>query len=146
MRVNNSRILWIKNEKFSGHRFYMNMNMQRDFQICISVPLKAHPYQQCWCRFSIRRILQGSKFCQQYNFPLILKLNLSNFSTKVCLIFLDSTLGVFYARKTNSYLTNLIFNFYLISTVETILKISGFSYELMPVETEYCKNFNFFIS
>ena len=39
-RVNNSRILRIKNAKFSGYCFYMNTNLYCDFQICISVPLK----------------------------------------------------------------------------------------------------------
>ena len=39
LRVNNSRILMIKNAKFSGYYFYMNQNISRDFQICISVPL-----------------------------------------------------------------------------------------------------------
>ena len=39
LRVNNSRILRIKNVKFSGSSFYMNTNIQGDFQICISVPL-----------------------------------------------------------------------------------------------------------
>ena len=46
LRVNNSRILTIKNAKFSGYYFYMNLNIQGDFQICISVPLKGtviHP-------------------------------------------------------------------------------------------------------
>ena len=38
LRVNNSRILKIKNAKFSGHYFYMNLNIYGDFQICISVP------------------------------------------------------------------------------------------------------------
>ena len=32
------RILRIKNAKFSGYCFYMNTNIKRDFQICISVP------------------------------------------------------------------------------------------------------------
>ena len=36
-QANNSRILRIKNAKFSGHCFYMNTNMKEDFQICISV-------------------------------------------------------------------------------------------------------------
>ena len=36
---NNSRILLIKNAKFSRFCFYMNTKIQRDFQICISVPL-----------------------------------------------------------------------------------------------------------
>ena len=37
--VNNSRILRIQNEKFSGYHFYMNTTKYRDFQICISVTL-----------------------------------------------------------------------------------------------------------
>ena len=37
--ANNSRILRIKNGKCSGYCFYMNTNIYRDFQICISVPL-----------------------------------------------------------------------------------------------------------
>ena len=40
----NSRILRIKNAKFSGYCFYINTNMELDFQICISVPLRwRHP-------------------------------------------------------------------------------------------------------
>ena len=38
-RASNSRILKIKNAKYSGYCFYMNTNIYRDFQICISVPL-----------------------------------------------------------------------------------------------------------
>ena len=38
-RANNSRIVRIKNAKFSGYCFYMNKNIHGDFQICISVPL-----------------------------------------------------------------------------------------------------------
>ena len=36
---NNPRICWIKNAKFSVDCFYMNTNIQGEFQICISVPL-----------------------------------------------------------------------------------------------------------
>ena len=39
LRVNYSRILTIKNAKFPGYHFYINLNIQADFQICISVPL-----------------------------------------------------------------------------------------------------------
>ena len=39
LRVNNSRILSFKNAKFSGYHFYRNLNIQTNFQICISVPL-----------------------------------------------------------------------------------------------------------
>ena len=38
--ANNSRILSIQNAKFSGHHFSINANIWRDFQICISVPLR----------------------------------------------------------------------------------------------------------
>ena len=40
-RENNWRILRSENAKFSGYCFYMNTNIQGDFQICISVPLIA---------------------------------------------------------------------------------------------------------
>ena len=39
LRVYNSRIPRIKNAKFSGYYFYMNTNIQEDFQICTNVPL-----------------------------------------------------------------------------------------------------------
>ena len=39
-RANDSRILRIKNAKFSGYCLYMDTNIYWDFQICISVPLK----------------------------------------------------------------------------------------------------------
>ena len=38
LRVNNSRILRIKDVKFSGYCIYLNTNIWVDFQICISVP------------------------------------------------------------------------------------------------------------
>ena len=38
-RANHSRILRIRNAKFSGYCFYMSANTRGDFQICISVPL-----------------------------------------------------------------------------------------------------------
>ena len=42
LRANNSRIVTIKNGKFSGYYFYMNLNIWGDFQICISVPLSTN--------------------------------------------------------------------------------------------------------
>ena len=41
LRVNNSRVITIKNTKFSGYYFYMNLNIWVDFQFCISVSLKS---------------------------------------------------------------------------------------------------------
>ena len=43
-RASNSRILKIKNAKYSGYCFYMNTNIYRDFQICISVPLTSYDF------------------------------------------------------------------------------------------------------
>ena len=40
--MNKWRILRIQNAKFSGYHFYMNTNIWRDFQICISVPLSSN--------------------------------------------------------------------------------------------------------
>ena len=40
LRVNNSRITRIKNAKFSEYFLCINTNIQGDFQLCISVPLK----------------------------------------------------------------------------------------------------------
>ena len=39
LRVNNSKIVTIKNPKLSGYYFYMNLIIWWDFQICISVRL-----------------------------------------------------------------------------------------------------------
>ena len=49
-RANNSRILRIKNAKFSGYCFDINTNIYGDFQICISVPLIEWIYvsKVCW--------------------------------------------------------------------------------------------------
>ena len=45
-RAINSRILRIGNVKFSGYCFNMNTHIQRDFQICISVPLIKYKKQR----------------------------------------------------------------------------------------------------
>ena len=41
LRVNNLRILKIKNAKLSDYHFYMNLNLRGDFQICISISLNS---------------------------------------------------------------------------------------------------------
>ena len=38
-RANNSRVLRVKNAKFSRCCFYMNTNIYENFQVCISVPI-----------------------------------------------------------------------------------------------------------
>ena len=57
LRANNSRILRIKNAKFSRYCFYMNTNIKGDFRIYFTVPL---------------RLLSDFKeiFFTQYRFPI----------------------------------------------------------------------------
>ena len=69
LRANNSRILRIKNAKFSGYCFYTYTNIYRDFQICIIAPLKRWEdvswvgvYAYCGSKkgnFSITLLLNG---------------------------------------------------------------------------------------
>ena len=74
---NNWRILRIQNAKFSGHCFYMNTNIWRDFQICISVPLHYFKVidKTCICIFrvthfpsTIKFLLQNQTFYFSYKF------------------------------------------------------------------------------
>ena len=55
LRVNNSRILTIKNAKFSEYYVYMNLNIWENFQICISVPL-SHTHPHMWHIVTSKRI------------------------------------------------------------------------------------------
>ena len=71
---NNSRILRMKNAKFSGYHFCMNQNIKGDFQICISVPLNVFKYKmsrslQFWCKSNTREIVKTCPFrflCDYY--------------------------------------------------------------------------------
>ena len=56
--MNYSRILTIKNAKLLGYYFYMNLNIWRDFPICISVPL----IQSNIILTMVAEMLQKSKF------------------------------------------------------------------------------------
>ena len=47
LRVKISGIIRIENAKFSGYCVYINVNIERDFQICISVTLK-QPFSSCY--------------------------------------------------------------------------------------------------
>ena len=53
LRANNSRTFSIKNAKFSGYYFYMNLSIWRNFQICISVPLRFLLRCTCFVFFNI---------------------------------------------------------------------------------------------
>ena len=58
--MNNLRILTIKNAKFSGYYFYMNLNIWGDFQIWISVLLTK--IQNLWAKNSRILRIQNAKF------------------------------------------------------------------------------------
>ena len=57
--MNNSRINTIKNAKFPGYYFYMNLNILGDFQICISVPLNepVGSFQYIWPNSSYQSLM-----------------------------------------------------------------------------------------
>ena len=55
-RVNNSKILRVKNAKSSGYCFYLYVNVWGGFQICISVPLRgltAKKFTQTYLRLPV---------------------------------------------------------------------------------------------
>ena len=58
LRANDLRILKIQNANFSGYYFYMNTNIWRDFQICISVPLTWVLFQY-ESKVTVRRDIMG---------------------------------------------------------------------------------------
>ena len=64
LRVHNSRILRIKNPKFSGYSFNMKRNVQWDFQICVSYegPLSYEVFNRdLWLLSSLNSSLNSSK-------------------------------------------------------------------------------------
>ena len=67
--ANYSRIPRIKNAKFSRYCFYMRTNVWRNFQICISVPLRGFYQQTDGCTL-------GGPF--SINFSNVYMLNLEN--------------------------------------------------------------------
>ena len=46
----------IENAKFSGHCFYMKTNIEKDFRICISVPLNMFKNHQGSSRMRLMRL------------------------------------------------------------------------------------------
>ena len=79
LRVNNSRILTIKNAKFPGYYFYMIYGIYRQiFQICISVPLNYCKYLNLFCNYTI------------WLFTAFAQINTSNVQQFICV---DTLLG-----------------------------------------------------
>ena len=91
--MNNSRILRIQNVKFSGYYFYVNTNIQRDFEICISVPLNHTISEKIpKKRFEdIKLTTDGSYSMWNSLSKLEKEWNLQGWSTKT-----QHSLGVFY--------------------------------------------------
>ena len=55
--TNFTKIFTIRNTKFLGYYFYRNLNIQGDFQICISVPLNILEHFLCWRSYQIYVII-----------------------------------------------------------------------------------------
>ena len=89
MGIYNSRILRIKIAKFSGYYFYMNKNIQRDFQICISVPFNTNQMgtkviisiKYGWNTIVWAKIMHLRCFCQNL---LVVKVHTSFKISKFC--------------------------------------------------------------
>ena len=65
-RSNKPRILRIKNAKFSGYCFYLNTNIQGDFETWISVPLRSLEQSQTWNFIKKETLAQvfSCEFCE----------------------------------------------------------------------------------
>ena len=105
LRANNSRILSIKNAEFWGYYFYMNANILRDFQICISVPLIC-----LWC------IIRFENWFKQLTIWWIFSI------IKFCLIFLNGLGRVNINIK--GVLSGVLSVFYLTKSEDKNLNIS----------------------
>ena len=89
----NSRILTVKNVKFLGYYyFYMNLNKQGDFQICISTPLRF----MCKSKYN--------KQCFKSQSFIVSVLCSINFFCQICTIFIDS-IKHFHRMRLNLYST-----------------------------------------
>ena len=65
-RANNSRILRVKDAKFFGQCFYLNISIQGEFQICISVPLTEQYFPYRFCGKPNRNLHQLYKIHKKY--------------------------------------------------------------------------------
>ena len=87
--MNNSRVLRFQNAKFSGYHFYMNTNICRDFQICISVPLNGVIYILKPKSIKSANVFKERKWIIFF-FTVVFCLMIHNIYLKrYCLVFLD---------------------------------------------------------
>ena len=84
LQVNNSRIPRTTNAKFSEYHFYLNANIYRDFQVCISVPLNIR------LNFSVV-LIQMKKYAKLENITMRLmrKAKVRHFGNLYCLFFAE---------------------------------------------------------
>ena len=85
MNLQNSRVRRIKNAKFSRYCFHMNTNIYGDFQICISVPLRAKFVRRLQLIYYVQIKLTQMLLSQMPNFTLkvISTLHLDEIVTKM---------------------------------------------------------------
>ena len=87
--MNNSRILTIKNAKFSGYYFYMSFNIWEDFQICISMSLMVLKlFWKFWKNsrnsFAMEFLFRKLRACKLQPSAVCVSKVLENFSSKDC--------------------------------------------------------------
>ena len=77
-RTNYSRILRIKNAELSGYCFNVNINIQADFQICFSVPLRNVKDPKLIKKVTFSLFHDNSKYSEQTIFQRIIKTQASS--------------------------------------------------------------------
>ena len=88
--LNNSKIVRIKNAKFSGHHFYMDINIYGGFQICISVPLIVF-ISKAWNLISLNVKSSYINSCRSHIFSICLCWIVKLFLIEVASYYLKSS-------------------------------------------------------
>ena len=115
--VNNSRILTIKNAKFTAYYFYMNLNIWLYFQICINVPLKKSWFPAAiqyallkftyhWCFAHVQLKLWNRKICKIFLLLGNLWFQMVTVLVKIpLLLHISRTLETFHTSSVTKFLT-----------------------------------------
>ena len=163
LRVNNSRILRMKNTKFSEYYINLNSTIQEDFQICISVYLQIllSKKQVSWSIKSINSttffpVIQKQEsafliliwvgflgvhfevYVHKYNTPCLVSENIT-FSTKALLILLIS----FFFAKNHRFLAKIV---PLLKAIvwELCLRFFSFVFSFCKIKACYSWKYKFY--
>ena len=114
---NNSRILRIKNARFSEYYFCINYNLLGDFQICISVP---------WTKSKLIKVLWSYKLMWHYKYFAILEskvkvdetyMKMSDYENSLFQYSLHSTVNLPESRLKDTNITLISFLRLFIETI-----------------------------